>query len=130
MLKRGKTNFLKTNFQMQKLKIAVLLEGLTPSELRRLGDFVRSPFYNKNRNLISLYEFFEASIASDPENITKENIWEHLSADKKYDDSKIRSVLSEFKKLCETFLTVIKQEENPLLSRATNANAGVCRRAR
>ncbi len=100
---------------MQKLKITVLLEGLSAPELRRLGDFVRSPFYNKNKNLVSLYEFFERHLsASDQESITKENIWQHLSAEKKYDDSKLRSVLSEFKKLCETFLTVIKQEKDPL----------------
>lgn len=104
-----------TNSEMQKLKIAVLLEGLSSGEIKRLGDFIRSPFYNKNKNLVLLYEFFRRYLsASDPDGITKEKIWEHLCREKKYDDSKLRSVLSDFKKLCETFFTVIKHEEDPL----------------
>lgn len=109
---------------MQKLKLIVLLEGLTPAELRRLGDFVRSPFYNKNKNLVLLYEFFERSFSeSDRENISKEKIWENLCPDKQYDDSNLRSVFSEFKKLCETFLVVIHQEKNPLSQKNILLNA-------
>ncbi len=100
---------------MQKLKLALLLEGLSSAEIKRLGDFVRSPFYNKNKNLVLLYQFFERSFnQSDQDKITKEKIWEHLCPDKKYDDSKLRSVFSDFKKLCETFFIIIKQEQNPL----------------
>ncbi|MEO8666210.1 MAG: hypothetical protein ABI462_12020, partial [Ignavibacteria bacterium] len=103
---------------MQKLKITVLLEGLSPAELKRLGDFVRSPFYNKNKTLVSLYEFLEKLLTGNgQDNITKENIWQYLNPDKKYDDSRLRSVLSDFKKLCETFLTVVKQESDPLRQR-------------
>ncbi len=100
---------------MQKLKLVLLLEGFTPAEFKRLGEFIRSPFYNKNKNLVLLYEYFEKFLyTADHENNIKEEIWDYLCPDKKYDDSKLRSVFSEFKRLCETFLIVIKNEQNPI----------------
>lgn len=103
---------------MLKLKLTEVLESFNPSELKRLGDFVRSPFYNKNKNLIRLYDFFKKEFAKDDRSdITKEKIWKYLNQGKKYNDSYLRSLFSDFKELCEEFLIVTMQERNQIAKR-------------
>ena len=98
---------------MQKLKLTELLLSFDPNELKRLGDFIRSPFYNKNRKLISLYDLFEKqSESSSLLSLTKEIVWQNIMPGEKFSDVKLRSYLSEFKKLCEKFIITLEEEKN------------------
>lgn len=98
---------------MQKLKLTELLLSFDPNELKRLGDFIRSPFYNKNRKLISLYDLFKKqSESSSLLSLTKEIVWQNIMPGEKFSDVKLRSYLSEFKKLCEKFIITIEEEKN------------------
>lgn len=97
---------------MKNLKLTELLLSLTPSELKKFGDFVRSPFYNKNKKQITLFDYLESHInSSETESISKENIFKVIHPGEKFNDSKLRSQLSEFKKLCEKFLIVSEYEK-------------------
>ncbi|MBK8552963.1 MAG: hypothetical protein IPL53_18635 [Ignavibacteria bacterium] len=97
---------------MQKLKLTELVLSFTPSELRRFGDFIRSPFYNKNKKLILIYEYFENTVASSSEILSKEELWNYINPGEKFSDSGVRSYLSDFKKLLEKFVIVIEEEKN------------------
>lgn len=98
---------------MQKLKLTELLLSFDPIELKRLGDFIRSPFYNKNRKLISLYDLLKKqSESSSLLSLTKEIVWQNIMPGEKFSDVKLRSYLSEFKKLCEKFIITIEEEKN------------------
>ena len=99
---------------MKNLKLTELLLNLTPSELKRFSDFVRSPYYNKNKKLIPAFEFIEDCInSSDTESLTKENIFKVIYPGEKFNDTNLRSQLSDLKKLCEKFLIVCEYEKNP-----------------
>ncbi|HMQ70281.1 MAG TPA: hypothetical protein PKA90_14820 [Ignavibacteria bacterium] len=99
---------------MKNLKLTELLLSLTPSELKRFGDLVRSPFYNKNKKQITLFEYIERNInSSDIKSLKKEDIFKAIYPGEKFNDSKLRSQLSDFKKLCEKFLIVTEYEKRP-----------------
>ncbi len=98
---------------MQKLKLTELLLSFSPNELKRLGDFIRSPFYNKSRKLISLYDLFRKHAdKSSLLLLTKETVWQNIMPGEKFSDVKLRSYLSEFKKLCERFIITLEEEKN------------------
>ncbi|MEO6696056.1 MAG: hypothetical protein ABIY50_03940 [Ignavibacteria bacterium] len=99
---------------MQNLKLTELLLHLSATEFKRLGDFVRSPFHNKNTSAVLLYDlFFRVSNEKTLPGLKREDIHRELFGSKKYNDPKIRSLLSEFKKLVEKFLTLIELENQP-----------------
>ena len=99
---------------MQNLKLTELIENLSSAEFKRLGDFIRSPFFNKNINTVLLYDLFEKSISNQTfKTLSREDIHNELYRGKKYIDSKIRSLLSDFKKLAEKFLMITESEKNP-----------------
>ena len=98
---------------MQKLKLTELLLSFNQNELKRLGDFIRSPFYNKSRKLISLFDLFKKHTDnSSLLLLTKETVWENIMPGEKFSDVKLRSYLSEFKKLCERFIITLEEEKN------------------
>jgi len=98
---------------MQKLKLTELLLSFDPNELKRLGDFIRSPFYNKNKKLITLFDLIKKSFDDSAFHLlTKEIVWQNIMPGEKFSDVKLRSYLSEFKKLCEKFIITLEEEKN------------------
>ncbi|MDQ3019595.1 MAG: hypothetical protein M3R36_03350 [Bacteroidota bacterium] len=103
---------------MQNFKLTELLEGLTHSEYKRFGDFIVSPFYNKNKKLIFLYEYFEKCLSNSAlKYIERNDIWNYLFPGEAYNDLKIRSILSDFKKLVEKFIVITGEEKKSLLQK-------------
>ena len=98
---------------MQKLKLTELLLSFDPNELKRLGDFIRSPFYNKNKKLIKLFDLIKKSFDDSAFHLlTKEIVWQNIMPGEKFSDVKLRSYLSEFKKLCEKFIITLEEDKN------------------
>jgi hypothetical protein len=97
---------------MEKYKLIDLLRTLNTKELRRFGEFVESPYFNKNKNVIAL---FRAVSAYHPDyknrNLTIENIYKKVYTGEKYDYHKINNVVSDLYKLAEKFLAVSVAEE-------------------
>ena len=98
---------------MQKLKLTELLLSFDPNELKRLGDFIRSPFYNKNKKLITLFDLIKKSFDDSAfQLLSKEIVWQNIMPGEKFSDVKLRSYLSDFKKLCEKFIVTLEEEKN------------------
>lgn len=100
---------------MRENKIFELVRGLSQQEFKRLGDFVRSPFYNKSINIINFYDLLNRnyqliqSKALSPEEISTSIYNEKIS-----DTSKIRSLTSDFAKLIEDFIVHCEWEKNQI----------------
>lgn len=98
---------------MRENKIAGLLKGLSPSEFKKFGDFIRSPYHNKSVKSIELYDFIynytgDFRLAS----ISLEEINKAVYHEKSSNLSKVRSLISDFSKLIEKFLTLTEWEKN------------------
>lgn len=85
-------------------KLIELLKGISPSEYKHLGDFVRSPFHNKSTTLVILYDYLKKySRDFNSCNVTNEEISKQVYKDKKLNPIKVRSLISDFVKTIEKF---------------------------
>lgn len=90
---------------MRENKLSEILRGISLNEYRKFGEFIRSPYYNKNPNLIKLYDYMKRIIVnSDEPQPSSEEIWHGLYPEKSYNKQKISILISDFKNLLQEFL--------------------------
>ncbi len=88
-----------------------VLKALEGKEWRKLGEFVRSPVFNKNKKMILLYDLLSKAY---PEfgSLGKECIFREMYPKQTaYKDASVRILLSDFMKLVRSFLSFLKYEE-------------------
>lgn len=91
---------------MLKSTLLELLGSFSPKELKEFGDYIRSPFFNKNETLIKLYDFIRKSI-NDPKKLEKEYVFSKIFKGEEYNDSVMRSHMFNLAKLAEDYLAYI-----------------------
>ncbi len=91
---------------MEKSKVIDIFRTFSPDELKRFRDFVHSPFHNKNKNVIRLFEILKKYYPDfESIRIAKEKIFVKLFPGKKYNDVVIRILISDLLKLSEEYLS-------------------------
>lgn len=96
-------------------KVYKVLAELNVYELNRLKKYLVSPYFNKNKFIISYYEVIYDLLKDGKElEVTREFIWGQIYPDKTYSDPKFRKLSADLLKLIESFLAVELFEENPL----------------
>jgi hypothetical protein len=100
---------------MIKSKVIGIFKSFNTKELRLFGDFVTSPFFNKNEKLIKLYEELKKEYPGfKSRSFTKENVFQKIYPGKKYKDNELRRSFSGLLELCEKFLVQINlSDSNP-----------------
>lgn len=90
---------------MLKSKFIDVLRTFTPDELKKFRLFIISPFHNKNRNAVKLFDLirkfypeFNSSL------LEKEKLFKKLYPGKKYSDIVMRILLSDLLRISEEFL--------------------------
>lgn len=92
-------------------KLTGLLGALKADEIKRLGDFLRSPYHNKQQFVIRLFEELMPYYPQFPAAMPgKEEIFRKLYPSKSYSDSRMRNLLSDLLGLTEKFLSIEKLE--------------------
>ncbi|MBK8549695.1 MAG: hypothetical protein IPL53_01035 [Ignavibacteria bacterium] len=95
------------NKNMIKGKLIPLLRAFSKEEFKSFGDFVSSPYFNKERVLIDLYRILKQDYPGfSSKGFEKEAIYELLFPGKKYNDSIFRNTFSKMLRLSEKFLYV------------------------
>jgi len=94
-----------------------VLKTFTKEELKQFSDFLRSPFHNKNKNLIALFD----TIKNYHPEYTVDNalIFTKLYPDKSFNINNIKKLMSEMMKLCERFLTIACMEKEQFVLNKT-----------
>lgn len=95
---------------MQNTRLANVLKSFSASELRRFGDYVRSPFFNKNKHVTALFDSVK-NCHPDFNSSTKEEIFSRIFSYEKYRDEKMRNIMSDLLKLAEDFLSYTAYEK-------------------
>jgi hypothetical protein len=101
-----------------KSKVIEILKGLSKHELKELSDFILSPYYNKNKNVIKLFEElkkFYPDFCS--RNMTKEYVYAKVFPGKKYADKTFRNLTSDILKLAEKYLVSKSLADDKLLEK-------------
>jgi hypothetical protein len=97
---------------MKNSKIYEFINALTKVELIKLGEFVRSPFFNSSNKIILLYEYISRNRNNlTDQTLSREAIFNTIYTGEKYNDQKVRILISAFLKLSENFL-IFNELEN------------------
>jgi hypothetical protein len=97
-------------------KIIELLKSFSRVELKRFGEFLESPFHNKNRRAITLFQLISKHHpVYDSPDLSKETLFSHVFSDmgkKEYNDSSMRALISDLAILCQDFLAYSNFEKD------------------
>lgn len=90
---------------MHKSKSVLLMSSFSADEIRSFGDFVRSPYFNKNTRVTDLFDELKKDHPEfTSKSITKEKIYSRLFKGKAYNDQVMKNLNSELFKLEREFL--------------------------
>lgn len=98
---------------MKDTKFLELLQGLNEKNFKRLGDFLRSPFFNKTQSLLLLYNYLQ-KIFPYFDRFDVDYVSSHIFGNSKK-ENKVRGLITEFSKIVEKFYIQISIEDNQLL---------------
>jgi len=90
---------------MKNIQLIKLLKTFTPDEIKKFSEFVSSPYFNKNKNVIKLYEILRRAYP-DFDKLTKENIFSKIFPGKKYKDNNLRVLMHQLHKNARDFISV------------------------
>jgi hypothetical protein len=96
---------------MKDLKLIRLLITLDAREFRRFGEFVHSPYFNKNKNVIALFKVIASYYPQfENRNFTAEKVYKKIFPSEKFDLSGFKNYISDLYHLSEKFLAYRKIE--------------------
>ncbi len=100
---------------MEKSKLIKVFKTLDEEELKLLRKFVRSPYYNTNKEVIALCDYL-VKLAPDfePRKIERRLVYKKISGGKTYVDGKMRFVMTNLLSTLRQFLIQQSYEEKPL----------------
>jgi len=89
-----------------------LVKTFTKEDYISFGKFVNSPFHNENPVMIKLFLIFRAAyVSKNLGTLTPEIIFLKLYPDKKYNNTYLRKILSEFGKLIKKYFILINIQQ-------------------
>lgn len=100
---------------MYQSKLVRQFRILTPAEVKRLLQFLKSPFYNANPAIVKLYLLLRADY---PEfkapTLARDKVFRKVFPGRAYDHPKLLNLLSDFTALLEQYLTLLQLEKDEL----------------
>jgi hypothetical protein len=100
---------------MLKSSLLQIVSTLTSQELREFGDYVRSPFFNKNESVTKLYDYIALKYPDlDDEILNKEVMFKKLFPGAKYNESFIKTLIFNLSHLAEDYLGYLQYSKEPL----------------
>lgn len=99
---------------MLKSKVIEILRTFSPEELKGFRNYIISPFHNRNRNVIKLFELARKYAPGyDSPGLLKDKLFKKLYPGKKYSDIVMRILLSDLLRLAEEFLAYTRYTKEP-----------------
>lgn len=102
---------------MQNSKLILLLQTFDASELRAFKDFVESPYFNKNKELVRLNRHLKklASRNFPEKKLTREAVFKAVYPGQAHDDKQLNYAASLLLKLAERFIALQRYERAGIL---------------
>lgn len=84
-----------------------IFKKFTPKEIKEFEDFVASPYYNKNKNVVLLFNLIKSEYPDfNKGNLTKEKTYRKIYSGTKYNDGTIRLLMFYLQDVAEKFIAV------------------------
>lgn len=104
---------------MKDLKIMTALTGLNIYELNSFGKYIRSPYFNANKQIITYFDVIEKSIKEDKiAGLNAEYIWKSVFYGENFNNQKLLKLNSDMVKLLEDFIA--QKEFDSMVSLRSN----------
>jgi len=98
---------------MQSGKLISLLKTFNKDELKGFGEFVSSPYFNKNSNILKLLEYIKKYSANyESSHLEKGTAYSKIFNGRKYNDKVMKNLMTETLRLGERFLEQTRYEKN------------------
>lgn len=99
---------------MNNSSLLQLLKKFDKQQLKDFNNFVKSPFFNSNKALISLYEYIRKQYPQyEPAKLEKQYISKKIFGKAEYNDGFFRVLMSNLQALAEEYLTYIGMLREP-----------------
>lgn len=100
---------------MLKSSLLQIVSSLSSQEFREFGNYVRSPFFNRNESVSRLYDYLALQYPDfDDEILNKEIIFKKLFPGAKYNESFVKTLIFNLTYLAEDYLGYIQYSKEPL----------------
>lgn len=98
---------------MEKSNLTKILKTLSPKEFKEFGEYVHSPFFNKNESIKRLFDYLKKCYpAFDPDKISKEYVHKKIFSGAEYNDDFMRMLLFGMTKLAEDYLAYTRMKNS------------------
>lgn len=100
---------------MVKTNLFSIFRKFDQKEIKEFSEFVRSPFFNKNVNIIKLFEYIKKQYPDfKEEKLEKKYIYKKLFSKGAYNDGFMRTIIFNLNKLAEEYLTYKSLTRDPV----------------
>ncbi|MBK8550215.1 MAG: hypothetical protein IPL53_03820 [Ignavibacteria bacterium] len=97
---------------MQNTKLIQLIKTFSVSEFREFKDFVRSPVFNKNKKILTLFDLIKDHYPKfDNESLTDDNVFKKMFPGETYDYFKIKNIISDLFSLGKEYLAFLQYRD-------------------
>ena len=98
---------------MYKSTLIEYLRKFTAKEIREFGEFVHSPFFNKNESVIKLFEYLRKQYpVFDERKLEKEYVYGKIFPNVEYSDGFMRTLMFDLSALAESYLAYTRYKES------------------
>ncbi|KXK53667.1 MAG: hypothetical protein UZ05_CHB002001043 [Chlorobi bacterium OLB5] len=103
---------------MNNSSLILLVKSMDKSQLKELNSFVRSPYFNTNKALTSLFEYIRKQHPEyAAEKLEKKYVYKKLFGKTEYNDGFLRVLMSNLQHLAEEYLTVSAFQKDTILKK-------------
>lgn len=100
---------------MNNSSLLKILGTFSADEIKEFKDFISSPFYNKNKNVIKLFNYLRKFYPEfNDKRLAKEFIHKKLFSNENYNESFIRTAAFNLSKLAEDYLAISRFTKNKI----------------
>ncbi len=94
---------------MVKSSLIDLFKTFSPQEIKDFGEFVSSPYFNKNKNVVRLFEIIKKSYPNlNANSLNKEKAFAKLFPGEKFKDNTIRLLMFYLYEIAEKYIVISK----------------------
>lgn len=103
---------------MQKLSLITTLKSFSHKEIIQFGDFVHSPFFNKNQAAMKLFDYIKKYYPDfNSPKLDKEVVYKELFGETEYSEGFMKTIVHILTELSEKFLLQISLNRKPVVEK-------------
>ena len=108
---------------MNKSKLFVLFQSFNPKERLALRKFLQSPYRNKRKDVLKLYQYLEMEGRKKSPDWSKMTVFKAIYPDQDYNEIQMRHLMSVTFRLMEDFLAVHEEEDKAIRQKISLARS-------